>query len=422
MKPKSSEYRNSDDAVAGEEPFVRNRIPDGARLAPADDEPEDRRLSAIGRLAGGIAHDFNNILQGILGKAELLKIKTAGRADDFVEQQLSDIVALSKRAAALTDRLLAFAQKGKYRNIPVDVHDLIGDVAAGIEAEDHPHVGIKRLLNASASVVLGDPGQLQDTFYNLARNALDAMPDGGLLVFSTRKVNLGSLQCMKFSETFKPGAYIQISIIDTGRGIDERVRPHIFEPFFTTKEIGTGSGLGLPAVYGCVRNHGGAIEVDSTPGAGSAFVLYLPLFEKAQASVDTDTNLPFTPARTGANILLVDDEEVMCDMGSNVLRALGYRVSTCMSGKNAIEHYKKFSGEIDLVITDMAMPEMSGRELYYNLRTVNPAVRVLFSSGYRIEEIEDEIAISANVGFLQKPFGIRELAGKVTAMLGVTER
>jgi PAS domain S-box-containing protein len=285
-----------------------------------------RKMEAIGQLAGGIAHDFNNILTAIQGNAELLKL--AMPATETTTGYTDEIIRGANRAADLTKQLLSFARKGKRQVTPVDVHQTITDTTNLLTHSVDRRIELRLELHAAPSIVMGDPTQLQNALLNLGLNARDAMGEGGSLTFSTRNLTLTAEDCSEHSYELTPGRYIEISITDTGVGMDLGTQERIFEPFFTTKEVGRGTGLGLAGVYGCVKSHDGSISVYSEPEHGTTFRILLPLG-------DTDTeaaphgNVEEKPVRGTGHILVVDDEESVRNFASTALRNLGYTVSIC---------------------------------------------------------------------------------------------
>ncbi|MDY0000638.1 MAG: PAS domain S-box protein, partial [Polyangia bacterium] len=282
---------------------------------------KSERLQAIGQLAGGVSHDFNNQLGGILGLAELLRDELKDRAD--LRPLTESILSSVERAANLTSQLLAFARRGKYRSEPVCVHDLLTEIKTLLGRSMDKRIRIALRAKAEHSVVLGDPSQLQSALLNLALNARDAMPEGGELGFETAVVSLDSDYCASHADQIKPGVFLMVCVSDTGLGMDEQTRSRMFEPFFTTKSKGL--GMGLAAVYGTVRNHLGTINVYSEPGRGTAVKLYLPLLGEADAAEPRAEREPELEPSSGGRILLVDDEPLILNATTAMLKRLGYR-------------------------------------------------------------------------------------------------
>ena len=374
---------------------------------------QSEKMQAIGQLAGGIAHDFNNQLTGIMGYADLLKRKLS--TDETLPRYIDSMQMGIRHAAELTGQLLAFARKGKFLTVPVDVHKAINEVVSLLQHSIDKRIRIKQVLLANPALTLGDPTQLQNALLNIALNARDAMPQGGDITFTTDIIELTRQYCEKHSIEVTPGRYLQINITDTGTGIPQETLRHIFEPFFTTKEQGKGTGMGLAAVYGTIKNHRGAIQVLSAVGHGTTFKLFLP----HQPTKDTGKLREFLeqPVSGTATIMLVDDEEVVCQMASEMLKELGYSVVVCKNGKDACALYEKQWQYIDCVILDMVMPEMNGLETYKVLRSINANVRVILSSGYSIEGEAQKIVNDGHSIFVQKPYSMVALSKSLHSMI-----
>ena len=372
------------------------------------------KMEAIGQLAGGVAHDFNNMLTGIMGNAELLYMKLAGNPEQvlLVEQ----ILKAGEHAANLTRQLLSFARKGQYQLTAVDVHRSIGNVAGILANTIDRRIRIKQSLRARPSTVMGDPTQIENALMNLALNARDAMPGGGELIFSTDLIEFDAQYVQAHQYRMETGQYIMISLTDTGTGMGEEVRSHIFEPFFTTKGPGKGTGLGLASVYGIAKNHKGSIECYSEPGHGTVMKMCLPLTDNREAQAPA---LPVAPVRPGTgSLLLVDDEQMIREMAGQMLKGMGYTVATCRDGQEAVEYYLEHHVEIDLVILDMIMPRLNGREAFLLMRQVNPGVRALLASGFSADGEAQEVLKLGIRGFVQKPFRMAELSARIQEALG----
>jgi len=373
------------------------------------------KMDAIGQLAGGIAHDFNNQLVGILGYAEMLR-EEAG-SNPTLTRYADNILLAVKRSSDLTAQLLAFSRKGKYLTTTVDLHRVVFEVVSLLKHSIDKRISIQQQLKANPSTTVGDPTQLQSAVLNLALNARDVMPDGGELVFATDVVELDEEYCSTVPYDVTPGSYLQVSVADTGTGMDEQTRARIFEPFFTTKEPGKGTGMGLAAVYGTIKNHKGSITVYSEPGHGSTFRLYLPLVSESSVAPDA-TRRPAERVEGGGHVLLVEDDEMVRDVGRQMLETLGYTVTTRADGAQALEHYEKEWRSIDLVILDMVMPVMGGKEAFIGMRKINPDIVALLSSGFSIDGEPQNIIDEGVKGFIQKPFRRGELAQKVMEVFG----
>ena len=373
-----------------------------------------QKMEAVGQLAGGVAHDFNNQLAGITSYAELL----LGRLVDEKGRHYVDmILQAAQRAADSTAQLLAYSRKAELRVARVDVHALVAEVVSLLSHTIDRRITIKQVLTGGTPVVLGDPSQLENALLNIAINARDAMPDGGELVLATEAVTLNEAFCRSHPHGVVPGPFIQVSVSDTGAGMDEDTVTHIFEPFFTTKGVEGGTGLGLAAVYGTVRSHGGTLEVETRQGHGTVLRLYLPL---APAGGDDAVKEEATTAATvaAARILLVDDEEPLREACCEALRGLGYNVVPCGNGAEAVEYYGRSWREVDVVILDMVMPKMSGPDAFRAMRAVNPGVKVLFLSGFSLDSGVQAVLDEGALDYLQKPFRLADLHGKLSRALG----
>ncbi len=373
-----------------------------------------QKIEAIGLLAGGVAHDFNNMLAGIIGNVELLAMKLSG--DKALSSYVNNIANAADHAATLTKQLLTFARKGRMVWQPTDIHNLINDTCGILEKTIDRRIMITRQLDAVMPVVNGDPSQLENVLLNLGVNARDAMPEGGLLTFSTREEVLDSNFIKNHGYQIEPGKYLLISISDTGVGMDSNTLKHIFEPFFTTKDPGKGTGLGLASVYGTIMNHKGAIEVKSEPGKGAIFNIWLP--SATNAAPEKKAAGPLTEDLTGqGRILLVDDEEMIREMAQNLLKHLGYDVCTCCDGAEAVGFYGEHQNEIDLVIMDMIMPVMNGMDAFIKLKNINPKVKVLISSGFSAGRESNELFKLGLKGYISKPYHLADLAAKIKKVM-----
>jgi PAS domain S-box-containing protein len=373
---------------------------------------QSQKMEAIGTLAGGVAHDFNNILTGIMGHAELLKIE--GGLNERAVAAAETIEKASHRAAELTRKLLGFARRGKHQNVPVDVHGTIQEVIGLLGPTLDKNIEIQCHFSDDRVFVLGDPGQVQQVLLNLAVNARDAMPHGGVLSFSTSVVELDEEDTRKYNNV-SPGRYLMIAVADTGTGIPDDVRGRIFEPFFTTKERGKGTGMGLAMVYGIVRNHGGVIKVDTELGKGTIFSVYLTVAEGVETA-ETATRPEGLISGSG-RVLVVDDEEIVREVAAGYLKHLGYTVETAVDGQAAVEYYAQHWREIDLVIIDMVMPKLGGRDCFRELLKINKDVRAVLSTGYGFNVAAQEILDEGVAGFIQKPYELIQISEVVaTAM------
>jgi PAS domain S-box-containing protein len=382
-----------------------------------DNLQQIQKMEAIGRLAGGVAHDFNNLLGGILGSAELLRTEIEQRPDlvDLLER-VETISKTAERASVLTRNLLTFARKSPREDVVVDIHRLVNDVVELISHTVDPRIRIERKLTAWPSTVTGDPSGLQNALLNLAVNAGDAMPEGGELTFRTAVRTLDERYVEEHGYEVAAGEFLEISVQDTGYGMDAEILSSVFEPFFTTKDVGKGTGLGLAMVYATIKDHGGCITVDSEPGRGSTFRVLLPLsndVEETEASPCQDDEV----ARGSGVVLVIDDEEVIREMAVDALAFLGYDVLTAENGKAAIEVFSQQAHRIDLVVLDALMPEISGLDTFRKLKEIQPDVHVLVSSGYIVDLDGSEFHREGVRGFIQKPYRLNQFAEAVAAAM-----
>jgi PAS domain S-box-containing protein len=372
---------------------------------------QTQKMDVVGQLAGGIAHDFNNMLAGIMAAAELLKRRLSN--DEKKHKLVDTIIEATIRSADLTRELLTFSRKGPAVSKPVHVHEIIASVMSLLERTIDKQIQLSALLDGHDPVVMGDQTQLQNAFLNLGVNARDAMPHGGTLTYASRVKTVDTLTCQSLGVSLAPGLYLEISVSDTGIGMSKAVLEHIFEPFFTTKGVGKGTGLGLAAVYGTVKSHGGDITVQSQPGCGSSFNIFLPLSIEA-SSLQSVT----CEAVTGSGgILLVDDEDMLRSVGRDLLEDLGYTVYLAENGEQALEVFEAHCDEIVLVMLDMIMPKMGGKETFLCLRERSPKIKVLFCSGFSREGTGDELLEAGGDGFIQKPYNRSELSSVIAEVL-----
>jgi PAS domain S-box-containing protein len=373
---------------------------------------EVQKMESIGTLAGGIAHDFNNLLGGILGYATLLLSDMSEDHPHFGD--INAIAETTKRAADLTNRLLAFARGGKYQVAPIELNQIVGDVAQVISSKAEPSVDVETPMESELWPVLGDARQIQQAILNICLNAVEAMPSGGRLTIKTSNVTLDeSFPQNHLGVIF--GDYVCISITDTGVGMDQKIKTRIFEPFFTTKPTGEGSGFGLAMVYGVVKNHDGAIHVESTPNRGTEVQVFLPRFiERPEKAVKPRVPKP----KEGYTVLLVDDEEVIRQVARRMLEKGGFEVMLANDGQEAVRTYEENKGDIDIVLLDLIMPKMGGRETFRRLKEIDPKVNVVFTSGYRPQD-RPEIGHLTDAPFIQKPFQTEILIQTMKDVLGV---
>ncbi len=370
---------------------------------------QSEKMKAIGTLAGGIAHDFNNILMAIQGYTSLMLHLLEPVHPHY--GKLKGIEDLVTSGSDLTKQLLAFASGGTFEIRPADLNEIVRKTST-MFARTRKEITIQTSYDSGAPVVDVDSGQMDQVLLNLYVNAWHAMPGGGTLTLLTETVALDR----KFTRPFgvKPGKFAKVSVTDTGIGMDEKTRERIFEPFFTTKKRERGTGLGLASVYNIVVGHGGIIQVESEPGCGTTFHIYLPLSKK---TIEKHEAAPETLLNGKETVLLVDDEETVISVSRDMLEALGYSVITALSGKEACEVYRAQKTAVDLVILDVIMPDMGGEETFAELFNINPSVKVILSSGYSLDGLAARIMERGCKAFIQKPFTISTLSQKLREVL-----
>ena len=371
-----------------------------------------QKMEAIGTLAGGIAHDFNNILGGIIGYAELAKMKAP--EDSNVIAYLDKMIKSSDRAADLIKQILTLSRQHKQKQRPVQVRHIVKEALDLLRATLPSTIEIRKDLAKDAGVVNADPTQMHQVIMNLATNAGHAMQEnGGVLEITLANVELDDLSAEKHLDR-AAGSYLRLTVSDTGHGMTSETVKRIFDPYFTTKDTGEGTGLGLSVAHGIVKTHGGTITVYSEPGKGTTFHVYLPLIlDEEREEKESEEPLPTGTER----ILFIDDEEVLLEIGSQILEQLGYKVVTEKSSVQALELFRAEPDRFDLVITDMTMPHMTGDKLARELMTIRSNIPVILCTGHSrlvSEEKAQEIGIKA---FVMKPLVMRNLAETVRKAL-----
>lgn len=368
-----------------------------------------QKMETAETLARGIAHNFNNILMGIQWLTSLMLV--AIDSNHSLYKKLKKIEDMVQKGAGLTQKLLGFALVGEYNPIPTDLNELIvksaqlfGTIGKGIKM----HTSLKEGI----PMVLIDQRQIEEILLNIYINAWHAMPNGGNLRLETSTIFLDQTHSAAYS--LSPGEYVKISFTDTGVGMNRETQKRIFEPFFTTKEIGKGTGLGLAAAYGIIKKHKGMITVSSKPGQGTTFYIYLPVTKKAKPS---KLRLSDKIINGTGTILLVDDEETVLNLGAEVLETLGYSVLEAKDGRQAVDKYKKNKEEISLVMLDLVMPNMGGKEAFERIRAINPDVKVLLATGFSMDSQIQELLNRGANGFIQKPYGIKALSQKIAEII-----
>jgi PAS domain S-box-containing protein len=368
-----------------------------------------QRFEALGTLAGGIAHDFNNLLMNIQGNTSLMLFEIEGTHPFF--EPLKKIEKQVKSGAQLTRQMLGYARKGKFNVKSVDLNQIV-DESADTFGRTRKEITIYREFDNNLFPVEADQGQIEQVLLNLYVNAADAMPGGGKLILKTKNETHLNIKSNHYDP--RPGKYVQLTITDSGTGIDNQTLERIFDPFFTTKGMGRGTGLGLASVYGIIKSHDGYIDVTSEKGHGTTFTIFLPASEKdVEGTADTAAKL----IKGSGTLLVVDDEELVLKVGVNMLEKLGYTVLGAKNGTEAVDIFKANKDKIQMVILDIIMPDMGGGEVYDKIKAINPEVKVLLSSGYSVDGQAIELLERGCDGFMQKPFTMEELSGKITQIM-----
>lgn len=374
---------------------------------------KSQKIEAMGNLAGGIAHDFNNLLTVIIGFIDMLMLNL--RSDENLLKFVEGAKKSAEKAASLTQQLLAFSRKQILQPKVINIGDLITDTEKMLTRLIRENIRLSTGLAPDLGLIKGDPGQIEQVIINLAVNARDAMPEGGELQIRVRNVSLDT--GMKHYSEIQPGDYVCLTVSDTGKGIDEEIQERIFEPFFTTKKMGKGTGLGLSTVYGIVKQSGGYIFVESEAEQGTTFNIYFPrLDQKKQELPEKEEDGELKPGE--GTVLIVEDEEAVRNIASESLQAVGYQTIEASSGEEAINICREQGlDSIDLIITDVVMPQMSGYELANWILSERTEAKILYMSGYVDDDIVKQAIFDEGRPFLQKPFSPRYLAEKVAEVL-----
>ncbi|MCS6866131.1 MAG: PAS domain S-box protein [Gemmataceae bacterium] len=383
-----------------------------------------QKMEAVGQMAGGVAHDFNNLLTAVLGNLSLVRLPD----DDPNRPLLAAVEQAATRAADLTRKLLGYARRNQLVFAPVEPWDALNEVASLLRRTVDPRIQLVVQVAPNCPAVHADPTLLAQALMNLCLNSRDAMPQGGTLTLAAEPIELRADDPLPAGwDDLSPGTYVRFTVADTGEGMSEAVLTRIFEPFFTTKGIGKGTGLGLPMVHGIVKQHHGWITVHSRVGEGTRIDLHLPVVESTITPLETDllTRTPLGPSDSNHGlraapthtILLVDDESMIRDLGRAVLTRAGFQVLTAEDGQEAVELYAQHRDTIELVVLDVTMPRMSGRDAFRHIVEMNPHARILFSTGYTQDELEE---VDSAVGLLSKPYRPQELLSAVRAALTIT--
>ncbi len=372
-----------------------------------------QKMEAVGRLAGGVAHDFNNQLGIILGKAQMAIMKLGPQGP--VSRELDEIVKASRRSADLVRQLLAFARKQTVTPRVSNLNDIVEGTFKMLRRLIGENIDLAWKPGPHVWTVKVDPSQVDQVLANLAVNARDAINGVGKVTIETSNVVLDEAYCSDHQGAV-PGEFVLLSVTDNGTGMVPEVLEHLFEPFFTTKEVGKGTGLGLSSVYGIVKQNNGFIDVQSEPGRGTAFKIYLPRFEPHPTETEVEEKREALKRGT-ETVLIVEDEPAILRIGKAMLESLGYSVLAAKSPQEAIRLAREHAGEIDLLLTDVVMPEMDGRALVGKLKSLYPSLRCLYMSGYTANVIAHHGVLDEGLNFIQKPFSMRDLAPKVRQAL-----
>jgi nitrogen-specific signal transduction histidine kinase/ActR/RegA family two-component response regulator len=369
-----------------------------------------QKMEAIGTLAGGIAHNFNNLLMGIQGYTSIIMMDTPH--DDPRYSRLQSIEDQVFSGSKLTKQLLGYAREGKYEIKRLNLNHLVAEASETL-GKTKKEIGLHLELTEDLNPIMADQGQMEQMLLNIYVNAAEAMPEGGNLFVMTRNIHVKDIQNKPFKVKGSE-QYVQLTIRDTGIGMDKKTAERVFEPFFTTKGLASGTGLGLASVYGIIKGHGGYIDVISEIGQGTTIDIYMPVAEETASFIK---RLEKDISKNHGSLLLVDDEEVILDVGQEYLSMLGYKVIVAKSGKEALDIYQEQKNKIDLVLLDMIMPGMTGSDAYDRLKQINPKIKVLLLSGYSLHGRPAEILNRGCNGFIQKPFSLNELSRKLNEIL-----
>ena len=372
------------------------------------------KMNAIGQLAGGIAHDFNNQLAGIMGYADLIKINTENSSS---QKYAENILTITNRSAELVKQLLIFARKEQQEKKNLDIHSILTEVETIVRRSIDRKIILEINHNAEYSVISGDSGQIINVFLNLAINARDAMPDGGTIKITTESIYIDKNYSLNNSP-IPAGHYIKTNIEDTGEGIPEHLKNNIFEPFFTTKATGKGTGMGLSIAYSTVKNHDGFIDIYNKKDSGAVFSIFLPLsFDKIDQKEQTKETTTLKNNNNNYSILIAEDEEILRNMVSETLTKEGYRIYTAEDGDQAINIYKDKWPKIDLVLLDLVMPKVSGVDAFTEMKSINPDVKVIVTTGYSFNNNIQDLISEGVKDIIMKPYKLSDLLNTVLKRL-----
>ncbi len=392
--------------------FVNQKQLESERRILEEQARQSQKMEAVGTLAGGVAHDFNNMLTAIIGNAELLRSDDLNLTDRQ-RAEVEEIRKASERATSLTQQLLAFGRRQMLAPEVVDLNASVAEMQKLLRRLIGEDVELITELDSALGSVKADPAQIDQVIMNLAINARDAMPEGGEIRIGTANADVDEAEA-QVQDGMVPGRYVMLVVSDTGSGMDAETREKIFEPFFTTKDTGAGTGLGLSTVYGIVKQSDGFIGVDSEPGHGTTFKIYLPRVDEPIEPPEPSTVISLQGMET---VLLVEDEEMLRALARQVLQRKGHRVLEAPGGPEAVEIFERHEGPINLLLTDVVMPKMSGHELAKRLTMLSPELKVLYISGYTEEALVDRDLSNQGRAFLRKPFTSDALARSVRELL-----
>jgi PAS domain S-box-containing protein len=370
---------------------------------------QSQKMEAIGQLAGGVAHDFNNLLTGIIGFVGLAKDQVEENSP--ISADLRETLDLAKRASSLTRQLLAFSRRQILAPEPVNLNDLVIDMSKMLKRLIGEDITLDLRPAGSIFLINADPGQIEQVLVNLTVNSRQAMPSGGALTIATTNVMLDETESILRKVDIPEGSYVMLTVTDTGIGIDQEIQQQIFDPFFTTKEVGIGSGLGLSTVYGIIKQHKGFVWVDSEPGKGATFIIYLPAAETIAAGTKTKMTVR---SKESPTILVVEDDVAVLQVTERMLNNLGFSVLTAVSPDEAEKIFSHRTDTISLLLTDVILPTKNGKELYKSLQRIKPSLAILYMSGHTQDTLIQKNILAPDSPFIKKPFSQEDLEQRLT--------